>query len=199
MKNLISSTVILLLLTLSVSIMPTEAEAKIYDDTLRLHIIANSDSAEDQALKYEIRDLLLQKYGDRLKNSESIDEAVRSAGGLLYEMENDVQLWMQERGRDYSATITLTEEWYDTREYSDFSLPAGKYKSLRVIIGEGEGQNWWCVMYPPLCLELALENAPPDSGLINYSKEEIKLISGERYNVKFKFLEILSDAFTKNG
>ena len=199
MKKLIPSTLILLLTTLVISAIPTEAEARIYEDTLRLHILANSDSDEDQALKYKIRDLLLEKYGDRLKAFDNIESAVENASGLLLEIESDVTEWIRMRGYEYSAKVTLTEEWYDTREYDDYSLPAGLYKSLRVIIGNGEGKNWWCVMYPPLCLELACESAPEDSGLINYSKEEIKLINGKGYNVKFKFLELLSNAFTKNG
>ncbi len=199
MKNLIISTFILLLTTLIIAAIPTEAEAKIYEDTLRLHILANSDNEDDQALKLEIRNLLLSKYGDRLKSTESTECAINTAKALISDMENDVCAWIAERGYDYSVRITLSNEWYDTREYEGFTLPCGIYSSLRVIIGSGEGKNWWCVMYPPLCLELACENAPRDDGVINYSNEEIKLINRGEYNVKFKILELLSDAFAKNG
>ena len=199
MKKLLVSSVILLTATLFIAAIPTDAEAKIYEDTLRLHILANSNSEEDQALKLEIRNLLLSKYGARLKNTESIESAIDTAKGLIRDMEGDVSEWLRNYGYDYPVRITLTEEWYDTREYENYTLPRGIYTSLRVIIGSGEGKNWWCVMYPPLCLELACEDAPHDDGIINYSNEEIKLINRGEYNVKFKILELLSDAFAKNS
>ena len=199
MKNLLSSTTILLFATLFIAIVPTDAEAGIYEDTLRLHILANSDSEEDQNLKIEIRDLLLGKYADVLKSYSSVNEAIEESKNLLSEIENDVSEWLRARGYDYTAKITITKEWYDTRNYESYTLPRGIYNSLRVIIGEGEGKNWWCVMYPPLCLELACENAPEDVGIINYTKEELRLINVGEFNVKFKILEILSDAFAKNG
>jgi stage II sporulation protein R len=199
MKNLLSSTLILLFSTLFIIMIPTDAEAKIYDDTLRLHILANSDTEVDQELKIEIRDLLLEKYGDELKKNSTVEDAIKAVDRLIPSMENDVSEWIRARGFDYSVRITLTEEWYDTRNYESYTLPAGLYNSLRVIIGSGNGKNWWCVMYPPLCLELACENAPEDTGIINYTKEEIRLINGNAFTVKFKILELLSDAFAKNG
>ena len=199
MKNLLYSTLTVLLATLLISAIPTDAEAKIYDDTLRLHILANSDSEEDQELKLTIRDRLLSKYGDKLKVCGDVDSAILGAKSMIPSMEEDAKAWILEQGYDYSVKITLTEEWYDTREYEDFTLPKGVYTSLRVIIGNGDGKNWWCVMYPPMCLELACEDAPTDDGVINYSEEELKLINGGKYAVKFKILELLSGAFTKNG
>ena len=199
MKNLLTSTAILLVATLMIAFIPTEAEAKIYDDTLRLHILANSDSTEDQSLKFEIRNRLLSKYGNELKSPDGISGAISIINTLLPFIEEDAKNWITELGYNYSVRVTLTEEWYDTREYEGFTLPKGTYTSLRVIIGNGEGKNWWCVMYPPMCLELACEAAPSDDGIINYTDEELKLINGGKYNVKFKILELLSDAFTKNS
>ena len=196
MKRMFLPSFILLICTLVIAIIPTDAEGKIYSDTLRLHILAGSDSREDQEMKIEIRDRLLKKYGSLLSESESIDEALSLSNSLLSDMESDINAWLCELGSDAGATVTLTEEWYDTRVYEDFTLPKGYYKSLRVIIGEGDGQNWWCVMYPPLCLDLSLENAPADDGILDYSKEEVRLISGGGYNVKFKLLEIISDIFS---
>ena len=196
MKRMFLPSFILLICTLVIAIIPTDAEGKIYSDTLRLHILAESDSREDQELKIEIRDRLLEKYGSLLSESESIDEALSLSNSLLSDMESDVNAWLGELGVDSVASLALTEEWYDTRSYESFTLPKGYYKSLRVIIGEGEGQNWWCVMYPPLCLDLSLENAPADDGILDYSKEEVRLISGGGYNVKFKLLEIISDIFS---
>ena len=188
----------LLLSTLVIALMPTEAEAEIYEDTLRLHILANSDSEDDQELKLKVRDRLLTEYGEMLKG-ESIGEAVGIINEKLSEIEEDVEEWIREYGYSYDASVTLSREWYDTREYEDFTLPKGEYTSLRVIIGEGEGKNWWCVMFPPLCLDIASESAPADDGISSYTDEEIRLISGKKYNIKFKILELISDTFAKNG
>ena len=118
---------------------------------------------------------------------------------LLPEIEGDARVWIGELGYNYDVKASLSVEWYETREYEDFTLPAGYYSSLRIIIGEGKGQNWWCVMYPPLCMEMASESAPRDDGVIDYSKEEIRLITSGKYQVKFKILEELSRAFEKNS
>ena len=199
MKSIPHFAFTLLIATMMLAAFPTDAEAEIYENTIRLHILAASDSVDDQELKIKVRDVLLQEYGEILKNTDSFDEAVTVASTLLLEIEQRAKEVILEQGYDYSASATLTCEWYDTREYEGFSLPAGYYTSLRVIIGSGEGQNWWCVMYPPLCMEIACEDAPADEALIDYTKEEIRLIKSGKYNVKFKILEELSRAFAKNG
>ena len=189
----------MLMATMLLALVPTDAEAKIYEDTVRLHILANSDSGEDQALKLEIRDRILLKYGEILSEADSLDEAKATTENLLSQIETNAEKWIKELGYSYTARATLTNEWYETREYDSFTLPCGYYSSLRIIIGEGEGKNWWCVMYPPLCMEIATEAAPADDGLIDYSKEELTLIKSGKYNVKFKILEDLSRVFAKNS
>lgn len=197
MKNLALGAFLVLCAALIIAIIPTEAEAKIYEDTVRLHILAASDNEEDQALKYEVRDALLLEYGGKLSEAESPAEAEERARLLLPEIEDFVNSFIKERGFSYLAEVTLGVEWYDTRYYGEFTMPMGYYTSLRVIIGEGDGKNWWCVMYPPLCTELATEKAPKDDALIDYSKEEVSLIKSNKYNVKFKSLEIMSSIFRK--
>ncbi len=199
MKSIPQFAFAMLIATLMLAAFPTDAEADIYEDTIRLHILAESDSTEDQELKIAVRDRLLVKYGELLRAGGSFEEAKRVASELLPEIEKSAEEWIRELGFDYGVTATLTEEWYETREYESFSLPAGYYTSLRVIIGDGAGKNWWCVMYPPLCMELASENAPRDDGVIDYTNEEITLITSGKYNVKFKILEELSRVFAKNG
>lgn len=199
MNEIIKWAMTVLIVTMVIGVMPTDAEGEIYDDTLRLHILANSDQSEDQKLKLEIRDRILLKYGKMLKGGESITEAKESVEQLLPEIEGDARVWIGELGYNYDVKASLSVEWYETREYEDFTLPAGYYSSLRIIIGEGKGQNWWCVMYPPLCMEMASESAPRDDGVIDYSKEEIRLITSGKYQVKFKILEELSRAFEKNS
>ena len=197
--KILTNTILVLVLTFTVAMLPTDKDAAIYDDTLRLHILANSDSEMDQAIKYEMRDRILEKYGEALDDAESFEDAEARIGSIIPEIESDVDAWLEEAGYDYTSEVTLGVEWYDTREYEDFSLPKGYYTSLRVMLGEADGQNWWCVMYPPLCLDVATEDAPFDDAVSGYSKEEYILISEKRYNVKFKMLEVFSDAFSKNG
>ncbi len=199
MKSLIKYAFTVLIATMLIAAIPTEAEGRIYEDTIRLHILANSDSKNDQELKIKIRDRILLKYGSLLSQGESVSEAKGKINGLLPEIKSDTEKWIAELGYNYKVDAIIGEEWYDTREYEDFTLPAGYYTSLRIIIGNGNGQNWWCVMYPPLCLEMATEAAPHDDGFIDYTKEEISLIKSGKYQVKFKILEDLSRAFAKNG
>ena len=193
------SVLLTLAITLGIAVIPTDKDAKIYEDTLRLHILANSDSTTDQALKYAIRDKLLLKYGASLREAESFADAEDRIGAMLPEIERDVDGWISEAGYVYKSHVTLGVEWYDTREYEDFTLPRGYYTSLRVMLGDAEGQNWWCVMYPPLCLDVASEEAPADDAVMGYSREEYLLVTDKGYNVKFKLLEVFSDAFSKNG
>ena len=197
MNDLIKWTVTVMIITLIIGIMPTEAEGEIYGDTLRLHILANSDTKEDQELKLKLRDMIITQYGSALGQKGSVYEATEAVKLLLPEIEDAAEEWIDNMGYSYSVRAIIGEEWYERREYDGFTLPAGYYTSLRIIIGEGEGQNWWCVMYPPLCMEIATENAPPDDGIIDYTKEEMMLISSSGYQVKFKVLEELSRAFIK--
>ncbi len=187
----------MLIATLTLAAVPTDAEARIYDDTIRLHILASSDSEKDQATKLLLRDEILTAFGAELSDAASIDEAKEEINELLCEIDAHSEEFLSSIGVDMPVAVSLSEEWYDTREYEGFSLPSGIYTSLRVIIGEGEGHNWWCVMYPPLCLDIATEPAPGDDALFGYTDEEIKLIEGGKYNIKFKLLEVISSAFRK--
>ena len=173
--------------TLCIIFIPTDAEAAIYNDTIRLHILAPSDSVEDQTLKLEIRDRILAKYGYAINGSRDIEEAKITLEALADEIKSDCNNWISELGYSYSASVDFKNEWYGTREYSDFSLPAGEYLSLKITIGEGEGQNWWCVMYPPMCLDASL------GAESSYSYAERSLIKNDQYRVKFKLLEATSE------
>ncbi len=189
-SKIILSLLSVLLITLIFAAVPTEAEGAIYGDTLRLHILASSDSEEDQALKLEIRDKILEKYGEALSTLKSMDDAVGMMTALADDIKEDVDRWIYEAGFSYSSRVEIGREWYETREYSDFSLPCGYYTSVRVLLGEGEGKNWWCVMYPPLCLDIATESNT------SYTESEEKLIQAGEYNIKFKLLEVLSKSFS---
>ena len=192
MKKILTAALSLLSAALLMGAMPTEADAEIYSDTLRLHILAASDTEEDQALKLRVRDAILAEYSAQLSGSAGFDAALTEAEALLDDIKRTAEECIRENGYDYSVEVSLGEEWYDTREYGDFSLPRGVYSSLIVKIGEGAGRNWWCVMYPPMCLDMALD-APSDDWVSDYTESELSLISGGKYRVKFKLLELISD------
>ena len=176
---------------LIVAALPTEADAEIYDDTLRLHILAASDSDEDQALKLAVRDGILAEYSRELSGLADLEEARATLEARLPDIIATAERIVAEAGYDYRVTASLGEEWYDTRDYGELSLPRGVYTSLIIRIGEGQGRNWWCVMYPPMCLDLATD-APSDDWTSGYTGEELSLISG-KYRVKFKLLEVISE------
>ena len=196
MKKALYYGLVLLFVGIFIAVFPTEGEGDIYTDTIRLHILARSDSESDQKIKLEIRDRLLAEYGESLSSYTSKDEAAEAISFLIQDITADVDMWLGELDCDAKCKVYLTEEWYDTREYENFILPQGTYTSLKIVIDEGVGKNWWCVMFPPLCLDIATENAPADDATIGYTEEEISLITKpKRYNVKFKVLEIISDIF----
>ncbi len=192
MKKLLLPTLTILICTLVIAVLPTDAEAAIYDDTVRLHILANSDTGADQELKIAVRDAVLKEYGEMLSGYKSAEEAAARIEELLPEIEEFARAEVSRHGYNYSVNVTLTKERYGTREYEKFTLPGGVYTSLRIIIGEGSGQNWWCVMYPPMCLGASIEG----DGAKSYTREEKNLISRGSYKVKFKILELISENFT---
>ena len=127
------------------------------DEVLRLHIIANSDSEEDQSLKYDLRDHMLSDFSDIFSGCENLDEAKAAADENLEEMRQSAQEFIWQQGYDYTVQCELTDCYFTTRCYGNYTLPAGDYTAVRLIIGEGKGKNWWCVMFPPLCLPAAGE------------------------------------------
>lgn len=189
MKKLMAPIFSILIAALLMAILPTEAEAAIYDDTVRLHILANSDSREDQALKLALRDAILAEYGALLSGASDAAEAAERLRGELGSIERFAAERLRALGSDYAVRAELATEWYDTREYAGFALPRGSYRSLKITIGSGAGHNWWCVMFPPLCLDIATEAGA-------YSDEENALIAGGKYRVKFKILELASEIFS---
>ena len=191
MKKFVTGILSILTAMLIVAALPTEADAGIYDDTLRLHILAASDSEEDQALKLRVRDGILAEYSAQLSEVGDLDDARAALEARLPDIVATAERIVAEAGYDYTVTASLGEEWYDTRDYGELSLPRGVYTSLSIKIGEGQGRNWWCVMYPPMCLDTSVKT----DGI--YTKEEEKLISNDGYHIKFKLLEATSELFKR--
>ena len=161
---------------------------EIRSDVLRLHVIANSDSSVDQNLKLRLRDYILEEGEDIFDGSVNVENAVKKIEPKLAELEKSAETFVKNAGSDYDVKITLSNEYFTTRTYESVTLPAGKYLALRVVIGSGEGHNWWCVMFPPMCVPAAdkkdeIENV--------FTDKEIKLVESKpKYEPRFKVVEI---------
>ena len=160
------------------------------DKVVRLHVLANSDSEEDQALKLRVRDAVLEQATAILEQSADRREAESCLRGQLLELERIAAKEIAAEGYDYPVTVNLENTDFPTKEYDGFTLPAGEYLALRVIIGEGKGQNWWCVVFPPLCTA-ASADVPASALAAGFSEEEVSLITEENqgYVLKFKAVE----------
>lgn len=127
-------------------------------EVVRLHILANSDSDEDQALKLAVRDAILAGTEDMFTSARTKEEAERLAAGRLAEIEALAEAEILRQGYDYQVSARIVNRFFDTRVYEDFTMPAGRYDAVQVEIGAGAGKNWWCVMFPPMCLPAAQEH-----------------------------------------
>ena len=173
--------------------------AKVRENVVRLHILANSDSDADQTVKLLVRDALLESGMRIFSGTTYVNDAVN-----ILEEEKDMIISvaenvLHENGFDYNVSVSLEKEYFATRMYEDFTMPAGEYLALRIIIGNGEGKNWWCVMFPPLCLPAAGEQTDIDAIL---GEEGAKLIqSNSKYEMRFKIVELFERIKTeiKNG
>ena len=165
-------------------------QQKLADKVVRLHILANSDSAEDQTLKLQVRDVVLARAEELLRSSDGRGEAEETLRQNLRELTLLAQSAVREGGYGYSVRAELANTVFPTREYEEFSLPAGNYLALRVIIGEGGGKNWWCVVFPPLCSQTAAD--PVQTAMAaGLSEEDVALMEENGgYLLKFKSIEI---------
>ncbi len=168
----------------------------IRDKMLRMHVIANSDSIEDQNLKLKVRDAVLLKGKEIFDGSITAEEAEEKIKPHIDELKETALSVVQNEGFDYDVNITVQKDYFKTRTYDDsVTLPAGYYTAVKVIIGEGKGENWWCVMFPPMCLPAAKAECEIDDVL---NKEENNIVSnGEKYKLKFKILEIYEEFIKK--
>ncbi|MCL2020243.1 MAG: stage II sporulation protein R [Oscillospiraceae bacterium] len=178
----------LTLLTASFSAFAQSCEA-LQGEVLRLHILPNSNSADDQQLKYELRDFILSDAKTYFADVSTLEEAVQSAQYYLSSIEENAKAFIAEKGYDYDVIVSIETMFFTTRVYENLTMPAGDYTALRIKIGEGEGQNWWCVAFPPLCLPAVTQK----SGEPYFSPETSKVIEadGKRAEVKFKLYEWL--------
>lgn len=176
---------------LTIGMWASVTQSALADEVLRLHVVANSDSDADQAVKLQVRDAILAAATPYLDGVQSQQEAQQALEPHLNELAQAGAQVLGEAGMDYPITVSIQDVWFPTREYTDFALPAGTYRSLQVILGDGVGHNWWCVVYPPLCVGSVSEESVETSASGVLSEDQISLISGQdgEYVLRFKVVE----------
>lgn len=157
---------------------------------LRLHIIANSDSEADQAVKLLVRDKILEESADIFAGETELHKAEKKAAEKIGEFCNTAERVLSENGFSYGASAEIGDSYFETREYEDFTLPAGNYRSLIIRLGEAKGKNWWCVIFPAVCIPAATEASLSDSA----SGTSAQIAEHpQKYIMRFKTVEIYED------
>ena len=169
------------------------ADGSVYNDVIRMHVIANSDSETDQQIKMEVRDMIVCKYSSELSRYNDRESALGAAQSMLTEIENDVNAYLSTRAL-YTCSATLEEKYFPTKEYGEYSLPRGNYTALCVKLGKSEGQNFWCVLFPPLCLGASSEDGEKLFTECGIDKDGYELMKKEKpvYKLKFRLLEMFN-------
>lgn len=156
-------------------------------DVVRLHVVANSNGAEDQAVKLLVRDAVLEEAARWYQGAGAMEEASSQLCTHLQSIAGAARQVLGEQRVGYSATAQMTEMYFPTRDYGDFRLPAGRYRTLRVTLGEGAGKNWWCVVFPSLCLPAATQ----EEALLTLPEGERQVVEGgQDVQVKLKAVEL---------
>ena len=201
-KKLLICTIIVLALSLFAGVLPIHGEGEIYDTVVRLHVLANSDSDDDQALKLKVRDEVIGVVTPAVEGCKSQAEAIAAIEEIIPEIEARAAEKIRAEGYGYSVKVLLGEEYYPTKTYETCAFPEGRYVSMRVVIGEGEGQNWWCCLFPPLCLSAATDGSDESNeeafisvGLTGDQYKVITETKNPKYRVRFKILETISSWF----
>ena len=178
-------------LTLTAGVWASASESALAGQVLRLHVVANSDSDRDQALKLLVRDAVLAQASEFLNGVSERESAEQALTPHLDELVRSAEEVLAAEGCEDAVTVALADQWFPTKEYGGFSLPAGQYRALRVTIGEGRGRNWWCVVFPPLCLGSVTEESVETVAGEALSDDQIALITGQDggYVLKFRFIE----------
>lgn len=155
------------------------------DKVFRLHVLANSDSAEDQALKLRVRDRILEESAGLMDGVSTREEAEAAAAQSLPKLQAAAEDEIRQAGYAYPVQAEITRMYFPTRQYESVTLPAGEYDALRITIGEAKGKNWWCVLFPALCLPVA-ENGAQLSDVL--SSSQLDVVQGN-YEIRFKAVE----------
>ena len=181
----------------------TSVSSNLANSVFRLHVIANSNSEEDQNLKYKVRDSLLKFMNEITKNCSSKEEAIELVTANSQEFQSIAENTIKENGYSHTVKIQIGNFEFPTKNYGDISFTAGYYDALRVEIGEAKGKNWWCVMFPPLCFIDVTSGVVPDESKEelkeNMTEEDYALISNQKDNSEIQFKFKLLEFFTEHG
>lgn len=178
-------------LTLTAGVWASASEGALAGQVLRLHVVANSDSEEDQTLKLLARDAVLELASQLLDGVSDRARAEEILSAHLDELTQAGAEALSAQGCADPVTAEIADQWFPTREYATFSLPAGQYRALRITIGAGAGRNWWCVVFPPLCLGSVTEESVETAAEGVLSEDQVALITGQDggYVLKFRLIE----------
>ena len=194
-KTIDICTILTLCLLLLFCILPVHGEHKVYDKVLRLHVIANSDSGVDQSLKLEVRDAVLEYTAPLLSETESREDAANVIRAHKGEIEAVATERLEACGRADSVSLEVCTERYPTKDYESFCFPSGSYLSVKIKIGEAQGQNWWCVLFPRLCTDLATSKEE-EFVAVGFTPDQYKIITESEnaaYKIRFRLLEYFEE------
>lgn len=162
--------------------------AQIRENVLRLHILANSDSEEDQTLKLKVRDRVLEETEELFYQADNLAAAKQSARQNLEEIRLAAEEEVERQGYDYPVKAEVVNMFFDTRVYEEFTLPAGHYDAVRITIGEAAGHNWWCMLYPSVCLPCATPRQELEE---NFTPEQADIVEKpQEYEIQFAVVEL---------
>ena len=199
MKILVSVAASVLVAAILLSFLPVHGEELVYENVIRFHVLAESDSAEDQALKLKVRDAVLEAVSPVLSDCDDFEEACNLLEKETAHIKAVAEETIRANGYDYTASAELVVEEYPTRVYDEIALPAGIYTSMKICIGTGSGKNWWCVLFPSVCNSFSIvpqKNTSEEYIAAGFTPEQYRTInrnSAPVYKVRFKVLEMLSD------
>lgn len=192
MKLFIKSACVAFVLTVIYSIIPFQAQCTdISNEVFRLHILANSDSEKDQDLKMKVRDTVLEYTKSLFENASSKEEAEAVVFDNIEEINAVAKSVVMENGYNYPVKTEITNMYFTTRYYDSYTLPSGMYDALRITIGSGNGHNWWCVMYPSICISSAVEGDKKAKETFDSSQYDI--VKNEQYEYKFFIVELFEN------
>lgn len=165
---------------------------RLNEELIRLHVVANSDSREDQEVKLRVRDAVIESLEADLKSLGDVEQAKAYLQENLPKIQTVANQTLKKAGYSGDAVVSLCKEAFDTRDYDTFSLPAGIYEALRIVIGEGEGHNWWCVVFPTLCVPATTEGFADTAAGAGFPDSLTGALTGEEeYQVRFYLLDAL--------
>lgn len=199
MKIIASIAASLLVASLLLSFLPIHGEEIVYENVIRFHVLAESDSDADQALKQKVRDAVLAHVSPLLSECGSYDEAYTLLEQESERIKTVAEETIKTAGYCYTVSAELVTENYPTRVYENITLPSGRYSSMKISIGSGKGKNWWCVLFPSICNSFSTvptKNPEEDYLAVGFTPEQYRMItkdSAPEYKVRFKILELLSD------